>query len=148
MAVRKRRKELDKFQYALVASGRRDMMRWRRSKKKGKLLLHEIHKELFELRPPTPRPPTPPGKPTGRGRYLQWVSHHTSEIERALDTMKEIEFYSGRFPYRKAQITRHRRTSSSTSRPSCTSSTSSSSGCCSFSVRRAPAHERPAPAGY
>jgi hypothetical protein len=86
MAVRKRRKGLDKFQYALVASGRGDMMRWLRSKKKAKLLLHEIHKEIFEL-----GPPTPPGKPTGRSRYLQWVSHHTSEIERALDTMKDID---------------------------------------------------------
>ncbi len=103
MAARKPQKGLDKFQYALVASGRRDMMRWLRSKKKAKLLLDEIHKEIFEL-----GPPTPPGKRTGRSRYIQWLAHHSSEIERALDTMKDIEFYIGRFPYRKMQITKHR----------------------------------------
>jgi hypothetical protein len=65
-------------------------MRWLRSKKKAKLLLHEIHKEIFEL-----GPPTPPGKPTGRSRYLQWVSHHTSEIERARDTMEGARYDEG-----------------------------------------------------
>lgn len=80
-----------------------DMMRLLRSKRKAKLLLHEIDKEIFEL-----GPPTPPGKPTGRSRYMQWLLHHFSEIERALDTMQDIEFYIGRFPYRKTRITKHR----------------------------------------
>jgi len=103
MAAAKPQKGLDKFQYALLSHGRRDMLRWLRSKKKARLLLDEIHKEMFELGPPTPR-----GKPTGRSRYMQWLTHHSSEIERALDTMKDIEFYIGRFPYRKTQITKHR----------------------------------------
>jgi hypothetical protein len=103
MAARKPQKGLDKFQYALVASGRPKMTALFRSKKKAKLLLDEIHKEIFEL-----GPPTPPGKPTGRSRYRQWLMHHFSEILRALDTMKDVEFYIGRFPYRKATIVKHR----------------------------------------
>lgn len=94
---------LEKFQHALVADGMPDMMRWLRSKKKAKLLFDEIHKDMFEL-----GPPTPPNKPTGRTRYSQWLHHHLSEIARSLDTMRDIEFYIGRFPYRKTAIAKHR----------------------------------------
>lgn len=34
--------------------------------------------------------------------------HHCSEINRTLDTMRDIEFYIGRFPYRKTSIAKHR----------------------------------------
>jgi len=78
------------------------MKGWFCSKKKAKLLIHEIHKEIFEL-----GPPTPPGKPSPRSRYIQWVGHHFSEILRAIDTMKDIEFYVGRFPYSKTKISKH-----------------------------------------
>lgn len=71
--------------------------------KKAKLLMHEMHKEIFELGPPTPL-----NKPTGRTRYHQWLMHHGSEISRSLDTMRDIEFYIGKFPYRKTQVAKHR----------------------------------------
>jgi hypothetical protein len=45
---------LEKFQMAVVADGMPAMKRLLRSKK-AKLLMHEIHKEIFELGPPTPR---------------------------------------------------------------------------------------------
>jgi len=96
-------KGLEKFQHALVVEGMPDMMRWFRSKKKAKLLLDEIHKDMFEL-----GPPSPPNKPTGRTRYSQWLHHHSSEISRSLDTMRDIEFYVGRFPYRNSAIAKHR----------------------------------------
>lgn len=104
MAARKLSlKGLEKFESALVAEGMPGMIRTLRSKKKGKLLMDEIHKEIFEL-----GPPTPPGKPTPRSRYRQWLLHHSSEIRGALDTMRDIEFYIGRFPYRKTRIAKHR----------------------------------------
>lgn len=93
MAARKPVAGLDKFQHALASEGKRGMRGWLRSKKKAKLLLDEIQREIFEL-----GPPAPPGEPTGRSRYRQWVSHHFFEILRAIDTMKDIEFYVGRFP--------------------------------------------------
>lgn len=95
-------KGLEKFQMAVVADGMPAMKRLLRSKK-AKLLTHEIHKEIFELGPPTPL-----NKPTGRTRYYQWLMHHASEISRSLDTMRDIEFYIGKFPYRKTQIAKHR----------------------------------------
>jgi hypothetical protein len=104
MAARKLSlKGLDKFENALVAERMPEMVRFLRSKKKGKLLIEEIHKEIFEL-----GPPTPPGKPTPRSRYHHWLLHHSSEIRRALDTMQDIEFYIGKFPYRKTRIAKHR----------------------------------------
>jgi hypothetical protein len=96
-------KGLEKSQAALLAAGMPDMIRWLRSKKKAKLLMDEVRKEIFEL-----GPPTPPAKPTGRIRYSQWLHHHSSEIARALDTMKDVKFYIGRFPCRKTQISKHR----------------------------------------
>src|SRR2546428_11445891 len=103
MATRTTQKGLDKFQRALAADVGRDMLQWLRTENKAKLLLDEIHKEIFEF-----GPPTPPGKPTGRIRYHQWLSHHFLEISRAVDTMRDIEFYIGRFPYRKTAIAKHR----------------------------------------
>jgi hypothetical protein len=94
---------LEKFQQVVVADGMPAMRRMLRSKRQGKLLIDEIHKEIFEL-----GPPTPPWKPTGRSRYLQWLMHHASEISTALDTMRDIEFYIGKFPYRKTRIVKHR----------------------------------------
>jgi hypothetical protein len=96
-------KGVDKFLFALATEGKQEMERWFSSKKKSKLLLDEVHKHIFEL-----GPPTPPGKPTGRSKYRQLVGHHFSEIARALDTMRDIEFYIGRFPYRKTAIAKHR----------------------------------------
>jgi hypothetical protein len=95
-------KGLEKFQMAVVEDGMPAMERLLRSKK-ARLLMDEIHKEIFEL-----GPPTPPNKPTGRSRYQQWLMHHASEISRSLDTMRDIEFYIGKFPYRKTQIAKHR----------------------------------------
>jgi len=57
-------------------------------------------REIFELGRPTP--------PTGRTRYRQWLAHHSSEIARSLDTMRDVEFYIGKFPYRKTKIAKHR----------------------------------------
>lgn len=71
--------------------------------KKAKLLINEIHKDIFELGPPTPFE-----KPTGRTRYHQWLIHHVSEISTSLDTMRDIKFYIGKFPYRRTQIAKHR----------------------------------------
>lgn len=93
----------EKFQRAINAELGRSMKGWLKSKKRSKLLLDEIHKEIFEL-----GPPNPPGKPTGRRRYIQKLTHHFTEILRALDTMRDIEFYAGRFPYRRAVIAKHR----------------------------------------
>jgi hypothetical protein len=94
---------LEKFGTALLNDGLPDMLRWFRSKKKAALLMDEVHKHIFDL-----GPPTPPGKPTGRRRYHQWLMHHVSEIRTSIDTMKDIEFYAGRFPYRKTKIAKHR----------------------------------------
>jgi hypothetical protein len=80
-------KGLEKFQMAIVEDGMPAMKRLLRSKR-AKLLMHEIHKEIFELGPPTPL-----NKPTGRTRYHQWLMHHASEISRSLDTMRDIEFF-------------------------------------------------------
>jgi hypothetical protein len=93
----------EKFQRAINAELGRSMKGWLKSKKKSKLLFDEIHKEIFEL-----GPPDPPGQPTGRGRYIQKLTHHFTEILRAIDTMKDIEFYVGRFPYSKAAVAKHR----------------------------------------
>ncbi len=95
-------KGFEKFQMAVVADRMPAMERLLRSKK-AKLLMHEIHKEIFELGPPTPL-----NKPTGRTRHYQWLMHHASEISRSLNTMRDIEFYIGKFPYRKARIAKHR----------------------------------------
>jgi hypothetical protein len=96
-------KGFERFQRALVDAMKRDMDPWLKSKKHLKLILDEMHKEIFEL-----GEPTPPRKPTGRSRYLQMVTHHFSEISTSFDTMNDIEFYVGRFPYRKTTIARHR----------------------------------------
>jgi hypothetical protein len=96
-------KGLEKFERALVEEGMPDMIGLLQSKKKAKLLLDEIHKHIFDL-----GPPTPPGKTTGRSKHRQWLMHHSSEILTTLDTMKDIEFYIGRFPYSKAKIAKHR----------------------------------------
>jgi hypothetical protein len=39
-------KGLDKFQTALMNDGLPDMIRWLKSKKKGKLLMDEVHKHI------------------------------------------------------------------------------------------------------
>jgi hypothetical protein len=93
----------DKFQIALNAEGTREMRAWFRSKKRARLLIDEVHKDIFDL-----GPPTPPVKPTPRSRYFQKVNGHVLEILRATDTMRDIEFYAGRFPYRKTTISKHR----------------------------------------
>jgi hypothetical protein len=96
-------KGLDKFQTALMNDGLPDMIRWLKSKKKGKLLMDEVHKHIFHL-----GPPNPPGKRTGRRNYHQLLTYHTSEIRTTLDTMSDIEFYMGRFPYSRAKVAKHR----------------------------------------
>jgi hypothetical protein len=96
-------KGLERFLRAFIEEGVPDMTRWLQSKKKSRLLLDEVHKHIFDL-----GPPTPPGKGTWRTKYYQWLMHHSSEILTTLDTMKDIEFYVGRFPYSKAKIAKHR----------------------------------------
>jgi hypothetical protein len=96
-------KGLDKFQAALMNDGLPDMVRWLKSKKKAKLLMEEVHKHIFEL-----GPPTPPGKRTGRRNYHQLLTYHLAEIETTLDTMRDIEFYMGQFPYSGAKVAKHR----------------------------------------
>lgn len=93
----------EKFLTALTDDGWPATSRWLGSKKNAKLLMDEVHKHIFEL-----GPPTPPGKPTGRSRYYQWLMQHVSEILTSIDTMKDIEFYAGRFPYARAKIVKHR----------------------------------------
>lgn len=87
-------KGLDKFQAALMNDGLPAMVGWLKSKKKADLLMMEVHKHIFEL-----GPPTPPEKRTGRSNYYQLLTYHLAEIQTTLDTMRDIEFYMGRFPY-------------------------------------------------
>jgi hypothetical protein len=96
-------KGLDKFQAALMNDGLPDMVGWLKSKKKAKLLMAEVHKHIFEL-----GPPTPPAERTGRTNYYQLLTYHLAEIQTTLDTMRDIEFYMGRFPYSEAKVARHR----------------------------------------
>src|SRR5579871_6772153 len=96
-------KGMDKFYSALANDELPKMMGWLTSKKKSRLLMEEVHKHIFEL-----GPPTPPGKRTGRRHYHQLLTHHIAEIQTTLDTMRDIEFYMGRFPYSEAKIAKHR----------------------------------------
>ncbi len=96
-------KGFDKFEAALANDGLPDMVRMLKSKKKAKLLMEEVRKHIFEL-----GPPTPPGKRTGRKNYHQLLTYHLTEIQTTLDTMRDIEFYMGRFPYDEAKIAKHR----------------------------------------
>jgi hypothetical protein len=56
MARRKRSnlKGIEKFQGALVDVGMPDMMRSRRSKKRAKLLMNEVHKDAFPTKTRSP----------------------------------------------------------------------------------------------
>ena len=96
-------KGLERFQVALMEDGKPDMARWLKSKKKAKLLMDEVHKHIFDL-----GPPTPPGRRTGRRSHHQLLVHHASEIQTTIDTMRDIEFYMGRFPYSEVKIAKHR----------------------------------------
>jgi hypothetical protein len=96
-------KGLGKFHAALANDVLPDMVRWLKSKKKSKLLMEEVHKHIFDL-----GPPTPPGRRTGRKNYHQLLTYHLAEIQTTLDTMRDIEFYMGRFPYSEAKVARHR----------------------------------------
>jgi hypothetical protein len=94
---------MDKFYSALANDELPKMMGWLTSNKKSKLLMEEVRKHIFEL-----APPTPPGKRTGRSNYHQLLTYHLAEIQTTLDTMRDIEFYMGRFPYSEAKIAKHR----------------------------------------
>jgi hypothetical protein len=96
-------KGLEKFQAALMNDGLSDMVGWLKSRKTSKLLMDEVHKHIFET-----GPPTPPRKRTGRSNYYQLLTYHLAEIQTTLDTMRDIEFYMGRFPYSEATVARHR----------------------------------------
>jgi hypothetical protein len=96
-------KGLDKFQAALMNDGLPAMVEWLKSKKKADLLMTEVHKHIFEL-----GPPTPPEKRTGRSNYYQLLTYHLAEIQTTLDTMRDIEFYMGRFPYSEEKVAKHR----------------------------------------
>ena len=96
-------KGLDKFQAALMEDGLPEMIGWLRSKRKAKLLMDEVHKHIFET-----GTPTPPGKRTGRRNYHQLLMYHLAEIQTTLDTMRDVEFYMGRFPYSEAKVAKHR----------------------------------------
>lgn len=96
-------KGLEKFQAALMNDELDGMASWLTSKKKSKLLMDEVHKHIFET-----GPPTPPRKRTGRSNYHQLLTYHLAEIQTTLDTMSDIEFYMGRFPYSETKIARHR----------------------------------------
>jgi hypothetical protein len=94
---------LGKFHAALANDGLRDMVGWLKSKKKSKLLMEEVRKHIFDL-----GPPRPPVRRTGRKNYHQLLIYHLAEIQTTLDTMRDIEFYMGRFPYSEAKVARHR----------------------------------------
>ena len=96
-------KGLDKFQAALMNDQLSNMVGWLKSKRKAKLLMAEVHKHIFEL-----GPPTPPAKRTGRSNYHQLITYHLAEIQTTLDTMRDIEFYMGRFPYSEEKVAKHR----------------------------------------
>ncbi len=96
-------KGLDKFQAALMNEALPAMVGWLKSKKKADLLMTEVHKHIFEL-----GPPTPPEKRTGRSNYYQLLTYHLAEIQTTLDTMRDIEFYMGRFPYSEEKVAKHR----------------------------------------
>jgi hypothetical protein len=96
-------KGLDKFQAALMNDQLSNMVGWLKSKKKANLLMTEVHKRIFEL-----GPPTPPARRTGRSNYHQLLTYHAADIQTTLDTMRDIEFYMGRFPYSEDKIAKHR----------------------------------------
>jgi len=96
-------KGLDKFQAALMEDRLPELIGWLKSKRRAKLLMDEVYKHIFEK-----GPPTPPGKRTGRKNYYQLLMYHTSEIQTTLDTMRDIEFYMGRFPYSEVKVAKHR----------------------------------------
>src|SRR3981189_3103400 len=93
----------EKFQSALVGAFRKDFKQLLRDKKKADLLAKEFEKEIFDLGPAVPL-----RDPTGRQRYLQRLLLHFSEIMLSPDTLKDIEFYIGRFPYRASTVSKHR----------------------------------------
>ncbi len=96
-------KGMEKFQAALMNDRLDGIASWLTSKKKSKLLMDEVHKHIFAT-----GPPTPPRKRTGRSHFHQLLTYHLAEIQTTLDTMRDIEFYMGRFPYSEAKIARHR----------------------------------------
>lgn len=94
---------LSKFQLALNSAELREIRVLFRSKKNKRLLAEEIYKDLFDL-----GPPTPPFKRTGRIVYRQKLNDQLLEILTALETMRDIEYYIGKFPYHTETISKHR----------------------------------------
>jgi hypothetical protein len=103
---RERLKGREKFQRAYMRVGAKDFERWLKSKENSDRLNEEIHKHLFDLGPATP--PRGQGKRTGREEFFFKLSWAFREIVASADTLKDVQFYIGRFPYRKAPISRHR----------------------------------------
>jgi hypothetical protein len=96
-------KGLDRFQRTIITIQARLLKARFRDKKKARLLGKEIEKQIFNL-----GPPKPPHTPTPRERYFHSAFIHFTEIMRCVDTLGDIEFYLGRFPYSDGRIKRHR----------------------------------------
>lgn len=96
-------KGLAKLQWLLVEDRMTDMMSWLKSGKKAKSLMEEVHKHIFDQ-----GPPTPPGRRTGRTLNHQWLMLHVNEIQTTLDTMRDIKYYIGQFPYSENKVAKHR----------------------------------------
>ena len=80
-----------------------DLNQVRKDKEKADLFEKRFRKLLFD-----DGPEAPPLNITGRERYVQGLSLRCAEVALASETLKDIEFYIGRFPYKVSKISKHR----------------------------------------
>lgn len=92
-----------KFQTALAAAIMEDITQLQKNNNKTDLFKKRFQKFLFDH-----GPDTPPLCATGRERYVQGLYLHFAEVALASETLKDIEFYIGRFPYKVSKISKHR----------------------------------------
>jgi hypothetical protein len=71
------------------------------STKERKLLEDKLHNHLFGI-----EDSTSPNKPTPVQQYCGMNLHHVSEISRSMATLRDIEFYIGRFPYQTTKVSK------------------------------------------
>jgi hypothetical protein len=93
-----------RFQVALLDAMKDDLLPKGMKGKEGKELGVAIHNHLFNL----PGPKQVSTKRTDREIYLGRVFYGFAEISKSLETLEDIQFYIGRFPYHKTNITRGR----------------------------------------
>lgn len=98
------RKGLGKFQRALLDAVQADLLPITRGKKR-KLLGETIHNHVFDL--PGPRQ-LPSENKSPRQEYLGKLFRGFLEISKCMETLEDIQFYIGRFPFQTTQVTRGR----------------------------------------